>query len=209
MSKSKRIDKSDLIKWVDVKCKKMSEAFSELFKDQLTDEASLHPIITEILSYDNDFDSTRYRDFSKGSEVVYCFRLYQSLMSKINRHTFFLPTKENFCMFMGWTSKAYQRMLNDSSEEVKEAMEIVNDYLVEAMLSAGMSGKTSPTLTKFRTQVAGEHGLSLVTEKEKASQSKQTDTMLSKEELIKNLEALGFQHKKTDEAEHTPLETTK
>lgn len=200
VKKSKQTDKSNLIKWVDAKCKRMSDAFSELFKERLTDEASLHPIITEILSFDNDFDYTRYRDFSDGNEVIYCFRIYQSLMSKINRHTFFLPTKENFCMFMGWTSRTYQRMMIDSSDEVKEAMEVVNDYLVESMLSAGMQGKTSATLTKFRSQVAGEHGLSLVTEKEKSQQTKQTDTMLSKDELLKKLESFGLQNRQTDEA---------
>ena len=194
--------KSTLIQWIDEKAKKMNEALKEVFT--LDENCNYHLVIIEIMSYDNDFDSTRTRDFNSGQEVLYCFRLFQALIGKINRHMTFIPTKENFCMFMGWTAKTYQRMVSESSDEVKEAMEVVNDYLVEAMLSAGMSGKTNTTITKFRSQVAGEHGLNLVTEKEKASQNKQTDTMLSKEELIKKLESFGVASLKTDANLHTP-----
>lgn len=205
MKDNKKQNKSALIQWVDRKCETISKELANLFRNEINENGSVHPIITEIISCDNDFDSTRYRDFSNGNEVIYCFRIFQALISRINRYTFFLPTKENFCMFMGWTAKTYQRMMNESSEEVKEAMEVVNDYLVEAMLSAGMQGKTSASLTKFRTQVAGEHGLSLVTEKEKNQQTRQADSMLSKDELLKKLESLGA--KKTDEEVHTPIET--
>lgn len=197
--------KSALILWVDEKCRLMNDELSKILTAQLLQsDTYIHPAVMDILSMNNDFDSTGKRDFTKGNEVIYCFRLYQALMRRINMKTFILPTKENFCMFMGWTAKTYQRMVESPNEEVQAAMEIVNDYMVEAMLSAGMSGKTSSTLTKFRSQVSGEHGLGLVTEKEKRDADRQKENMKSKAELLRQLEGFGYKKVKTDAEAHTP-----
>lgn len=187
---------SGVIDWMDAKCIKVSEKLDEFFA---SDEArgrlhsiNVYPIITRILSVNNDFNNIKNRAFSEQEEVQFCFGRYQDIMAKINLKVVFVPSIENFCMFMGWTADMYKQMLKDSPSHIQAVMSMVEDYLIECQLSAGQRGFIANSLTKFRAQLAGEHGNNLVTQKEKNEDDRTKAKILSKAELIKGLENMGF-----------------
>lgn len=187
---------SEVIDWMDAKCIKVEEKLDEFFT---SDEArgrlqsiNVYPIITRIFSINNDLNSIKDRVFTEQEEVQFCFSRYQDIMAEINIKVVFVPSIENFCMFMGWTADMYKQMLKDSPSHIQAVMSMVEDYLIECQLSAGQRGFIANSLTKFRAQLAGEHGNNLVTQKEKNEDDRTKAKILSKAELIKGLENMGF-----------------
>lgn len=151
-----------------------------------------HPIICKIMLEDNDYDDISEREFNDSSEVLKCFTAYIDIIATINMKVAFIPSKENFCMFMGWTTNIYDGLISESSEDIKSAMKMVNDYILESQIAAGQLGFASSSLTKFKAQVAGEHGFSLVTQKEQNEEDRKQGKLKSKEELYLELQKMGF-----------------
>ena len=186
----------DLIKWIDEKTKSINEELESFFssneaKDRLQSMFT-QPIFCDILSRGNDFKTMRERKFNDPEEVLHCLNCYQSIIAGINRKVTFIPSIENFCMFMGWTAKVYKQMLTDTTPEIMEVMELVNDYLIENQLSAGQTGSATASITKFRAQAAGDHGQGIVTQKDQNEDNRKKDRVATKEQLEKELERMGF-----------------
>lgn len=93
---------------------------------------------------------------------------------------------------MGWTAKFYDDMLNSTNDDIRAMMEMINDYIIDSQLSAGQRGFIKANLTKFRAQTAGEHGHSLITQKEQLSSGGKSTELKSKEQLIAELEGMGL-----------------
>lgn len=152
-----------------------------------------YPIICDMFNSNNDLYAIKNRTFDDPDVLYKALISYQKIISTINlKQVVFVPSKENFCMFLGWTTKFYNEMLENSSENIKAVMDMINDYIIDAQLSAGQKGFLKANLTKFRAQVAGEHGNSLVTQKEQYEMSGNKNTLKSKEQLIAELEGMGF-----------------
>lgn len=157
-----------------------------------------YPIICNYLSVNNDVEDLAQRSFEDHNVLYQAFMKYQAIISKINLEYVFVASKENFCFFMGWTTKFYDDMLNNTNEEVKAMMDMINDYIIDSQLSAGQRGFIKANITKFRAQTAGEHGHSLITQKEQMS-SRGNDTALkSKEQLIAELKGMGLKQMETN-----------
>ena len=152
------------------------------------------PIFCNILSIDNDYKTMKEREFSEPEEVLECLSVYQEIIANINMKTTFIPSIENFCMFMGWTARVYKKMLqgDNTPEEIKEVMNSVNDYLLESQLSAGQRGAATVGITKLRAQAAGNNGFEMVTQKEKITEDRIGNVNKTKEDLQLELKKMGF-----------------
>lgn len=179
---------SNLMKWIT----KKKEVISDYLSETKVDNSKYnHPFYYDLLSKGNDIKGMKDREFSNTDEVMMCFSYYRSIIVAINKHGLFVPTIENFCMFMGWTARIYKQMLNHPLIEVREVMQMIDDYILEAQLSAGQTGWAKANLTKFRAQVAGEHGNALVTQKEYNDDKHKSEKGKSKEQLLAELESMG------------------
>lgn len=181
---------SKLIEWIDNKYNYVMQQIQTMAESDLTDK-NTHPIYLALLSHQNDFKSMQDRRFEDAEEVMYCLKKYQAIIAEINKNDVFVPSIENFCMFMGWTAKVYKQMLQDTLPDIMDTMQMIEDYLIESQLSAGQAGITKPNLTKFRVQTAGAHGNELVTQKEKNEDDRVTKKLKSAEQLQKELKNMG------------------
>lgn len=164
----------NLLKWI---TKKHNRIIQDLNDDILGNEkmklriasgdgVNIYPIVAYIFNKDNDLSEMADRSFTDPSEIGFCLKKYQEIMYMLNKEINFVPTKENFCQFMGWTAEVYNQNLNSDADDIRAVMQMVEDYLIDSQLSAGQGGVTKANLTKFRTQVSGNNGHSLVTQKE-------------------------------------------
>ena len=164
----------NLLEWI---TKKYNRIISDLNRDILDSEkmkarfsnddgVNIYPIVAYIFNKDNNLSEMADRSFTNPEEIDFCLKKYQEIMYMLNKEINFVPTKENFCQFMGWTAEVYNQNLNSDADDIRAVMQMVEDYLIDSQLSAGQGGVTKANLTKFRTQVSGNNGHSLVTQKE-------------------------------------------
>lgn len=183
-----------LIEWADNKYDAIYDKINSFFADPEVKGKlqfiNVYPIFCNYLIEKNDYKKLSNRNFDDPDELMYCFMKYQEIMAYINAKVVFVPSIENFCMFMGWTANFYKRMLDSSSSEMQGVMQIIEDYMIESQISAGQAGFLKSNLTKFRTQLAGDHGNNLVTQKEANEDKRANKGIKSKEQLMRELEKL-------------------
>lgn len=186
---------SKLTEWIDDKYTVVKENVDDfLIKDgniERINNINIHPIFCCYLALDNDYKKMSEREFNEPEEVIHCLIKYQEIMAYINQKCVFVPSIETFCMFMGWTAQIYHRMLTEAPGDIRETMQMIDDYILESQLSASQRGFLKGNITKFRTQVAGAHGHGLVTQKEQNTTKAKNDDMLSLDELKKELIRMG------------------
>lgn len=185
--------KSKIQKWCECKHDKITKnllIFFENNKDRLS-SMNVYPIISNILSVDNKIMKLKDRQFDKVEDVEFCFDVFKNIMSTINLHVIYVPSQQSFCMFMGWTDRVYKKMLNNSIKDIQDMMQLINEYIIECQISAGQQGILKQNLTKFRTQLAGEHGHNLVTQKEQNEEDRSKKKIKGIDELYKQLENMG------------------
>lgn len=180
-----------LTEWIDKKTEEIMGKVHEI-KDWETKPTFMQPTLCNMLSEGNDIKTMRDRSFHDPEEVMHCLHCYQNVIAAFNELTIFIPSIETFCMFMGWTSKVYRQMLTDTSADIMEVTALIEDYIVENQLAAGQTGAAGQTITKFRTQAAGEHGHGIVTQKEQNDEDHRKKDLLSKDDLEQQLIKMGF-----------------
>ena len=188
---------SVVMEWIEQKKKCIIEELEHFFS---TDEAksrlqsmNIYPIFSNILKIGNHTDKVKERVFDNPDELMKCIDVYMMLMDTINRKVTFVPSKENFCMFMGWTVKNYAHYMEDAGEEMSCIMQIINDYLIENQISAAQTGLLGTTITKFRQQLAGEHGQGMVTQKEQNEEDRSKKKELTPEDIARNMMSMGVE----------------
>jgi len=180
-------------KWCEEKQTKVIDSLNTFFtqnEDKLG-SMNVYPIISNILSIDNKIMKLKDRQFNEAEDVEFCFDVFRNIMSLINLKLIYVPSQQSFCMFMGWTDRVYKKMLNNSSDDIQDMMQLINEYIIECQMSAGQQGILKQNLTKFRTQLAGEHGHNLVTQKEQNEEDRSKKKIKGIDELYKQLENMG------------------
>ncbi|MEG0409004.1 MAG: hypothetical protein RR623_09035, partial [Bacilli bacterium] len=184
-NKNEITDKSYLVKWVDEKTSIIITTLEAFFADKKYIKKlatmNLHPFFINLLSKNNDYGNMERRTFNEPEEVLHCLECYQQIMARINLEYILVPSKENFCNFMGWTTKIYSNVLLDSTSDIRDVMSMVDDFIIESQFNAGMSGFAKANLSKTRLQTSGEHGSSLVTQKEQSDIDQNRDKLKTKE----------------------------
>lgn len=180
----------DTIKWLEDKTKLVLKQLEIFLSTEVAN--NYYPIICNYLCTHNDLKYLEKRSFEDPDILFKALMCFQKVIAKINLDVVFVASRENFCMFMGWTAKFYNDMLESSSEDVRAMMMMIEDYIIDSQLSAGQQGLLKQSLTKFRAQTAGEHGHSLITQKEQLSTEKNKTQLKTKEQLIAELKGMGL-----------------
>ena len=139
----------NLLEWI---TKKYNRIISDLNRDILDSEkmkarfanddgVNIYPIVAYIFNKDNNLSEMADRSFTNPEEIDFCLKKYQEIMYMLNKEINFVPTKENFCQFMGWTAEVYNQNLNSDADDIRAVMQMVEDYLIDSQLSAGQGGK--------------------------------------------------------------------
>ena len=193
MNKNEVLAKSKLQQWCEDKTTNIISDVQQFFVECPEYKSmNVYPIFSKILSRDNKLLKLKERKFDNPEDVEFCFQCFQDIMATINLKVVYVPSIQTFCMFMGWTSRIYKQMLNDSPEEIQDMMQVINEYILENQISAGQQGILKQNLTKFRAQIAGDQGQNLVTQKEQNEENRSNKKIKSKEELLKDLKNMGY-----------------
>ena len=192
-NKNEVLTKSKLQQWCEDKTTNFISDVQQFFVECPEYKSmNVYPIFSKILSRDNKLLKLKERKFDDPEDVEFCFQCFQDIMATINLKVVYVPSIQTFCMFMGWTSRIYKQMLNDSPEEIQDMMQVINEYILENQISAGQQGILKQNLTKFRAQIAGDQGQNLVTQKEQNEENRSNKKIKSKEELLKDLKNMGY-----------------
>lgn len=186
---------SKLTEWIDYKYTVVKKNVDDFFitkgNDEKINDINIHPIFCCYLALENDYKKMSEREFNEPEEVLHCLVKFQEIIAHINEKCVFVPSREIFCMFMGWTAQIYYRMLTESTSEIKQTMQMIEDYIIESQLSASQRGFIKANITKFRAQVASAHGHGLVTQKEQNMENNKKEKLKDIEELKKDLINMG------------------
>ena len=174
--------------WLDTKCKKIETKLNDLFSQQKL----VQFIYPEIITIFKIMNQEKKMLSESGSDIEAALDKFQDIVASINRHAVFVPEIENFSIFMGWSSRRYKQMTQSTDEEIRESMELVDDYIFACQYNAGQSGILKGNLTKFRSQLSGSHGQGVVTSKESSDINKNVKQEKSPEQLLKELSRMGF-----------------
>ena len=188
---------TSLVDWVDKKTQRVYDKFEEFFKTHENDKLdtiNVYPIFESYFKIDNNLKKTKDRLFDDADELQYCIDQYIDIMAYINeKNVVYLPSKRTFSSFMGLTISMYNKLLNDSTIEIMEVMNNVEDYIIGAKINAAERGLTRSGVTKLELQMDSK-GHGLVTAKEKNTIDSNKKKLLSSDELMKNLENFGVRN---------------
>lgn len=195
-------DKSQVQKWCEQKYEQVENDLLEFFNTyKNAKDMNVYPIISKILTSKDRISKLKEREFSDPEDLEFCFDKFKDIMATINLHVIYVPSQQSFNMFMGWTDRIYKKMLKSSTEDIGDIMQLVEEYLIECQISAGQQGILKQNLTKFRSQLAGDHGQNLVTQKEQMEEDRSNRKTKSKEELIADLKKMGSRGSTIENAE--------
>lgn len=90
-------------------------------------------------------------------DLMDCFAWFMKLISHINQHCVFVPSKQTFCAFATLTTSVYNELLQDS--RFQTILEGVEDYLIEQNFLSSQAGlvREKSTITKLQTRDAGHN----------------------------------------------------
>ena len=91
------------------------------------------------------------------TELAMVFDYYKQFIEKINEVQTFLPTKKNFCSFIGISSATYDNYKQSDDAEKREVVQMIDDYITDLQLTASQNGEVKEITTIFRTKA--EHGM--------------------------------------------------
>ncbi len=80
------------------------------------------------------------------------FQQFVELVAFCNDYTDFVPTKQIFEAFAGISPFAYNNLLSHGSQEQIQAMELIDNFIMDMNIDAGGEGIQKFNATKFRMQ---------------------------------------------------------
>lgn len=185
--------KSKVQEWCEKKYEQVNNDLFDFFeKYPDCKNMNVYPIISKILTSSDKISKLKKREFDDTEDLEFCFDKFKDIMATINLKVIYVPSQQIFCMFMGWTDRIYKNMMNNSTDDLQDIMQLINEYLIECQISAGQQGILKQNLTKFRAQLSGDHGQNLVTQKEQMEDDRFKNKHKSKEQLEQELKAMGF-----------------
>ena len=86
------------------------------------------------------------------TEIAILFDYYKQFINKINEKQTYIPTKNDFCSFVGISSTQY-----DNWKQSDDIMQMIDDYIVDLNLTSAQKGEIKEITTIYRSKA--EHGL--------------------------------------------------
>lgn len=189
-----QIGSNDVTQWLEGKVYNAIDEVKLFISNKGADlvKYSIYPMVVYCLSKDNYNVDLSTRQFDKDT-ILFALSKFQYLIMRLNSYAVIAPSKELFCSFLGWSTTTYENVLK-SDGELHDVIEIVDDYIIDVTMSMAQTGDIQTNIAKFRNQVAGKHGHSLVTKKEEHEVNK-ADYRKSRDVLEAELEKLRLQNK--------------
>lgn len=91
------------------------------------------------------------------TEIAILFDYYKQFIDQINEKQRYIPTKGDFCSFVGISTTQYDNWKQSDDTERREIMQMIDDYIVDLNLTSAQNGDIKEISTMFRGKV--EHGL--------------------------------------------------
>lgn len=87
-------------------------------------------------------------------KMAIVFDIYRELVSRINTEICkFVPNKTHYCRFAGITTTTYNSYLKSSDERLQNVMMMIDDYMIDANLTASQNKEVDNVTTIFRAKV--------------------------------------------------------
>lgn len=90
------------------------------------------------------------------TELAILFNYYKEFIQEINKKTKYLPSKQNFCSFIGISTRIFDMYKQSDDAERREIIQQIEDYITDIMLTSAQNGEVKEISTMFRTKA--EHG---------------------------------------------------
>jgi hypothetical protein len=90
------------------------------------------------------------------TELAILFDYYKQFIDAINKHTTYLPTKQNFCSFIGVSTATFNNYKQSDDSDRREIIQQIEDYITDIMLTSAQKGQIKEISTMFRAKA--EHG---------------------------------------------------
>lgn len=149
------------------KIKLMEQEYQNNLKDRLENE--LNNLVNKLEQTDNSLSTIELRSLLSRKTVIgvppkysntelgILFNYYKQFIEQINKFQTYLPTKKNFCSFIGISSKTYDNYMQADDAERREIMQMIDDYITDIALTSAQNGEVKEITTIFRSKA--EHGL--------------------------------------------------
>ena len=90
------------------------------------------------------------------SELVLLFDYYKQFVMEINKYQTYIPSKVDFCSFIGISTNIYNLYRTSDDAERREIIQKIDDYIADIELSLAQQGSIKEITTIFRAKA--EHG---------------------------------------------------
>ena len=90
------------------------------------------------------------------SELVLLFDYYKQFVMEINKYQTYIPSKVDFCSFIGISTNIYNSYRTSDDAERREIVQKIDDYIADIELSLAQQGNIKEITTIFRAKA--EHG---------------------------------------------------
>lgn len=149
------------------KIKLVEQEYQSNLKERLEDE--LYNLINKLNHIDDSLSTIELRNLLSRKTVIgvppkysntelgILFDYYKQFIEQINKVQTYLPTKKNFCSFVGISSKTYDHYMQSDDAERREIMQMIDDYITDITLTSAQNGEIKEITTIFRSKA--EHGM--------------------------------------------------
>ena len=162
ISKKKEKKQEELIKYDKLKTQLIEKEYKDNLKDVM--EQRLFDFKNKLMLLDRDrsLSAIQIENLIRGKsiygrsmvyssdELAFLFDYYKEFISEINKVTRFVPTKPNFCGFIGMTTDTYDEYLCNREQSKREVMKMIDDYIIGIQLSLAQSKEIDNVTTIFR-----------------------------------------------------------
>ena len=123
-----------------------------------TMKCELYRALAQFKSIDNSIANE-----ATAEQIMRLFSDFLELVSWLNEFGTFIPSKQIFSAFSGISPTAYSFLMADGTEDQREAISAVENFLVDMNMEAAQQGIAREATTKFRMQAKGSAGHSVTT----------------------------------------------
>lgn len=94
-------------------------------------------------------------NYSAG-ELLCIFDYFKECIKEMNKSEIMPPTKEQFCQLCGISTARFNDLKNNGSNEVREVLEQVNDWICNYLNIGGLTRKISEVSSIYQQKVLGK-----------------------------------------------------
>ena len=118
-----------------------------------TMKCELYRALAQFKSIDNSIANE-----ATAEQIMRLFSDFLELVSWLNEFGTFIPSKQIFSAFSGISPTAYTYLMADGTEEQREAISAVENFLVDMNMEAASQGMAKERTTEFRMKARGSAG---------------------------------------------------